>query len=126
MARSSDYFRDGGILSERIPSFRYRPCQEGMAELVEEALDNSEHAVIEAGTGTGKSYAYIVPLLLRAKERLGKEIPLVIDVVVADELKEGATATVCMANEVPEDKMISTWDPRQGSSTTRSSRKQGQ
>ena len=74
MARSSDYFRDGGILSERIPSFRYRPCQEGMAELVEEALDNSEHAVIEAGTGTGKSYAYIVPLLLRAKERLGKEI----------------------------------------------------
>ena len=44
--------------------------------------------------------------ILAKAERLGKEIPLVIDVVVADELKEGATATVCMANEVPEDKMI--------------------
>ena len=50
--------------------------------------------------------------ILAKAERLGKEIPLVIDVVVADELKEGATATVCMANEVPEDKMILDLGPK--------------
>ena len=74
MPRSSEFFAAGGILSRRIPGFAYRPCQEGMAELVEKALSSSCHAVVEAGTGTGKSYAYIVPLMLRAAEGLGKEI----------------------------------------------------
>lgn len=44
--------------------------------------------------------------ILAKAEQLGKEIPLVIDVVVADALQEGAEATVCMADEVPADKMI--------------------
>jgi ATP-dependent DNA helicase DinG len=37
-----------------------------MADLVEEAIDQKKHAIIEAGTGTGKSLAYLIPAVLAA------------------------------------------------------------
>ena len=95
MPRSSEFFAAGGILSRRIPGFAYRPCQEGMAELVEKALSSSCHAVVEAGTGTGKSYAYIVPLMLRAAEGLGKEI-------IATSTTPNTIATVLYFISLPE------------------------
>ena len=60
----SHIFSPGGELDSALPSFSYREGQLEMAELVSEALKEKEHAIIEAGTGTGKSFAYLVPLLL--------------------------------------------------------------
>ena len=55
-----------GRLAARIPGWESRPQQVVMADLVEEAIDQKKHAIIEAGTGTGKSLAYLIPAVLAA------------------------------------------------------------
>jgi ATP-dependent DNA helicase DinG len=50
-------------LVQKLPGYEARPGQEDMASLIAEALDDGRHAIIEAGTGSGKSFAYLVPLL---------------------------------------------------------------
>ncbi len=57
----------GGILSRRLPGYEERPAQIEMATLVAHALTEQKHAVIEAGTGTGKSLAYLVPIVRSGK-----------------------------------------------------------
>ena len=59
-----DVFGVDGALAERLPGFTYRAAQQRMAELVAEALTSGRHAVIEAGTGIGKTFAYLLPVLL--------------------------------------------------------------
>jgi ATP-dependent DNA helicase DinG len=59
-----DVFGTDGALAERLPGFTYRAAQQQMAELVVEALESGRHAVIEAGTGIGKTFAYLLPVLL--------------------------------------------------------------
>ncbi|MCC6676286.1 MAG: helicase [Phycisphaerales bacterium] len=51
------------------PSFESRPEQIEMAEAVATAMETRSHLVVEAGTGVGKSFAYLVPAMLRALER---------------------------------------------------------
>ena len=55
-----------GRLAARIPGWESRSQQVVMADLVEEAIDQKKHAIIEAGTGTGKSLAYLIPAVLAA------------------------------------------------------------
>ncbi len=57
----------GGILSRRLPGYEERPAQIEMATLVAHSLTDQKHAVIEAGTGTGKSLAYLVPIVRSGK-----------------------------------------------------------
>src|SRR5688572_31658410 len=57
-------FAADGALAERLPGFTYRAAQQQMAELVALALETKRHAVIEAGTGIGKTFAYLLPVLL--------------------------------------------------------------
>ncbi|MGD0154296.1 MAG: helicase C-terminal domain-containing protein [Thermacetogeniaceae bacterium] len=52
------------VLPEHIPDYEVREQQIEMALLVERALQQERHALVEAGTGTGKSFAYLVPLAL--------------------------------------------------------------
>ena len=59
-----DVFGVDGALAERLTGFTYRAAQQQMAELVVEALTSGRHAVIEAGTGIGKTFAYLLPVLL--------------------------------------------------------------
>ena len=62
-----------GIIAEKLPDYEERPQQLRMAFAVADAFNNSQLAVVEAGTGTGKSLAYLVPALLWAhsnKERV--------------------------------------------------------
>jgi ATP-dependent DNA helicase DinG len=52
------------VLPEKIPDCEIREQQIEMALLVERALQQERHALVEAGAGTGKSFAYLVPLAL--------------------------------------------------------------
>src|SRR5437899_11928089 len=65
VAQVEEIFSPTGILS-KAKNFEYRPQQQQMAVAVAKALENQEHLVVEAGTGVGKSLAYLVPAILFA------------------------------------------------------------
>lgn len=54
---------EGGLISQRWPSFESRPEQLAMAQAVERALSARQKLIVEAGTGVGKSFAYLVPVI---------------------------------------------------------------
>ncbi len=56
-----------GVIAEKLPDYEERPEQLRMAFVVAEAFNKGQLAVVEAGTGTGKSLAYLVPALLWAR-----------------------------------------------------------
>jgi ATP-dependent DNA helicase DinG len=58
-------FSPNGVLS-RSKNFEFRPQQQEMAVAVARALERREHLAVEAGTGVGKSLAYLVPAILFA------------------------------------------------------------
>ncbi|MFN9152663.1 MAG: DEAD/DEAH box helicase, partial [bacterium] len=57
-------FSAGGPLARAVPGYRPRPGQVELAESIARALDSNGVLVAEAGTGTGKTFAYLVPALL--------------------------------------------------------------
>ncbi len=61
-----------GSIARRIPAYEHRQQQIAMAEAIEEALYERKHLVAEAGTGVGKSFAYLVPAILFATEKEGE------------------------------------------------------
>src|ERR1700721_3451476 len=58
------FFGRKGLLSEWHPNYEFRAGQLQMAEAVESALADKKHLIVEAGTGTGKRLAYLVPAIL--------------------------------------------------------------
>jgi ATP-dependent DNA helicase DinG len=70
MLELADIFGPDGALAERLPGFSYRAAQEQMATLVAAALDSGRHAAIEAGTGIGKTFAYLLPVLLSGRRAI--------------------------------------------------------
>ncbi len=62
----ADVFAPDGILSQNLPAYEHREQQVKMAAAVSEAINGGSHLVVEAGTGVGKSLAYLVPAALRA------------------------------------------------------------
>ena len=58
-----EIFGLGGLLAARHPGYEFRPSQLEMARSVEEAFQKRQHAAIEAGTGTGKTLAYLIPAI---------------------------------------------------------------
>jgi len=69
--RMGEFFSDGGKLG-KAKGYESRPGQARMAERVAEIIEDRKHLVVEAGTGTGKSLAYLVPAAYAAQE-LGKK-----------------------------------------------------
>ncbi len=66
----SDYrelFGADGPLARALPGYAYRPEQAAMAQAVGAALARLEPLIVEAGTGTGKTFAYLVPALLSGR-----------------------------------------------------------
>jgi len=61
------FFSRSGVLSKWHPRYEFRPGQLEMAEAVESALAEKKHLLVDAGTGTGKTLAYLVPALLSGK-----------------------------------------------------------
>jgi len=65
-----DIFGAAGPLARSLPDFRVRRQQRHMAQRVADALAARESLVVEAGTGTGKTFAYLVPALLSGRRVL--------------------------------------------------------
>lgn len=63
-------FSDDGLLSQNIKGFRPRAAQLEMAQAVGKAVKFANPVVVEAGTGTGKTFAYLVPALLSGKKTI--------------------------------------------------------
>ncbi|HYZ82878.1 MAG TPA: ATP-dependent DNA helicase [Bryobacteraceae bacterium] len=61
------FFSERGLLAKWHPNFEFRPGQLAMAEAVEAAIEERRHLIVEAGTGTGKTLAYLVPAILSGK-----------------------------------------------------------
>lgn len=93
-----EIFGDNGLISSYIDGFENRHEQQAMAEFIYESLIESEHCLVEAGTGTGKTLAYLVPTALHAlaedkrvivttetkslqKQLLDKDLPMVRELV---------------------------------------------
>jgi ATP-dependent DNA helicase DinG len=61
------FFAPGGLLSKTHPAYEFRRGQLQMAQSVEEALEERRHLIVEAGTGTGKTLAYLLPVIRSGK-----------------------------------------------------------
>ncbi|HEY0984049.1 MAG TPA: helicase C-terminal domain-containing protein [Schlesneria sp.] len=70
--RVTDVLGDDGSIARRMKNFESRPQQIEMATAVEHAIDTKQHLVVEAGTGTGKSFAYLVPAIIAATAKQGE------------------------------------------------------
>jgi len=108
-------FSESGVLSE-TRGFEYRSQQQQMAEAICDSLENNSHKIIEAPTGTGKTYAYLVPAILFAKanqrkavistrtinlqeQLVKKDIPAlknILDVDFTYEILKGRSNYICM------------------------------
>ena len=64
---AAEILRPGGALAAALPGYEPRPGQVAMAERVARAFDLDERLLVEAGTGTGKTIAYLVPAILSGR-----------------------------------------------------------
>lgn len=111
-----DFLRQSSTIRDRIaPGYKYRATQEAMAEAVTKAISQRTHLIVEAGTGTGKTLAYLLPLIAFAKANkvrvavstetrslqlqiIQKEIPAIekiLDIKIRAELCFGASNYLC-------------------------------
>ena len=58
-----DYFSEDGILVNEIKGFEHRHEQEEMAKNIQNAINDNRKIIVEAGTGTGKTLAYLIPAI---------------------------------------------------------------
>ena len=70
----SNIFCKDGILAKSLKDYEYRPQQVIMAEAIADNINNNSHLIVEAGTGVGKSLAYLIPLILWAREENKKVV----------------------------------------------------
>lgn len=61
---SHDVLGPGQLISKRLQNYEHRQQQLDMADAVAEAIENKKHLIVEAGTGVGKSFGYLVPAIL--------------------------------------------------------------
>ena len=96
MIAIDEVFAAGGPVERTLAGFEARPGQVQMARLIERGILENVHTIVEAGTGIGKSLAYLVPTLRSGKkvvvstgtialqeQLVGKDIPLVRDALGA-------------------------------------------
>ena len=70
MTELTEYFGAHSPLKQHLPGFQPRAGQAWMAEAVAEAIAGSDRLVVEAGTGTGKTFAYLIPALLSGRKTI--------------------------------------------------------
>ncbi len=108
-----DVFATDGPIARTLPGFEARPGQVQMSQIIERGFLESAHSIVEAGTGVGKSLAYLVPAIRSGKkivvstatialqeQLVRKDIPLVaraLGVPVRVELLKGRNHYLCRA-----------------------------
>jgi ATP-dependent DNA helicase DinG len=70
----NEIFGPEGLIAQAHPEYEYRPGQIQMARAVMSAFENRHHLIVEAGTGTGKTLAYLVPAVAAALGGRGRVI----------------------------------------------------
>ena len=63
MTDLAEFFGEDSPLKRMLPGFQPRAGQAWMAEAVAETISNLDKLIVEAGTGTGKTFAYLLPAL---------------------------------------------------------------
>ncbi|MGQ0578513.1 MAG: ATP-dependent DNA helicase [Betaproteobacteria bacterium] len=105
------FFADSGPLAHTVSSYRVRPQQLELAQAVEQAIEKRSVLIAEAGTGTGKTFAYLVPALAKGgkviistgtktlqDQLFGRDIPMVrnaMQAAVTVALLKGRANYVC-------------------------------
>ena len=97
MSSLTEVFGPDGPLAKRIEGYRHRESQIEMAEKIAAAINESSVLVAEAGTGTGKTFAYLVPILLSG----GKVIISTGTKTLQDQLFHRDIPTVIAALNIP-------------------------
>jgi ATP-dependent DNA helicase DinG len=77
-----------GLMSEQIPNYESRPSQVKMLARVAKALNNSEHVMIEAPTGTGKSLAYLIPAIAYSTHNNSRVVISTATLALQDQIME--------------------------------------
>jgi len=101
------FFAPGGVLSRTHPLYEFRRGQLQMAQAVEQALEEKRHLIVEAGTGTGKTLAYLLPVIRSGKrviistgtknlqeQLFYKDVPF-LEQALYGELSSGSRLSVC-------------------------------
>ena len=112
MYSPKDILGEGGALAKHIHGFSSRPSQRQMAEKVLDAIDSGQNLIAEAGTGTGKTFAYLVPAILSGRKTIistgtknlqdqlfGRDLPLIRDALtlpVTVALLKGRSNYLCL------------------------------
>ena len=65
---------EGGRIADRLAGYEVRPQQLEMARAVAAAFESGEHLIVEAGTGVGKSFAYLVPAIQQVVHHGGRVV----------------------------------------------------
>ncbi|HHH76009.1 MAG TPA: helicase [Phycisphaerae bacterium] len=84
--RSADILSPGGPVSQQFENFEQRGEQIEMAQAVEDAFADCEHLLAEAGTGVGKSFAYLVPAILAAEEQNARIVVSTFTIALQEQL----------------------------------------
>ena len=79
-------FAPGGLIAGRLDRYEHRPQQLEMAEAVSQAFADAVHLVVEAGTGVGKSFAYLIPAIEQIKK--GKVLVSTFTITLQEQLIE--------------------------------------
>ena len=76
----------GGLVSQSFADFEVRPQQVKMAVAVQGAFHNGRHLAVEAGTGVGKSFAYLIPAIETVYQRAGKVLISTFTITLQEQL----------------------------------------
>ncbi len=72
--KTVNILQQDGVISQRLKNYEFRLQQLQMAKAIAEAIEVNEHLIVEAGTGIGKSLAYLIPFIIYAVEKNKKII----------------------------------------------------
>jgi len=79
-------FSPGGLISRSLAGFETRPQQLKMSRSVQQALTNGKQLAVEAGTGVGKSFAYLVPAIEKIYQSKGKVLVSTFTITLQEQL----------------------------------------
>jgi ATP-dependent DNA helicase DinG len=86
MAKAEKLWGPHGPIAAALPGFEARPQQVQMAGAIERAFARGRHLAVEAGTGVGKSFAYLVPVLQRICESREKAVVSTFTITLQEQL----------------------------------------